>query len=247
MGREQDLKAKKHNYVMSFIKKVFRGEFDDSVHQQFIRYGKGDYKGRFPLSLWKTKRVKLRTSFEFANDIVLLCAKMGSCKVSGEVVSKDDISAILSENNIEGNTQSKKAGRIFLTELPSQDLNEEQLTKLVEASTFALLDITGEGFTLKSKKKLPKPGKNENKIDDKFCQLEADEKYFSRIKDGFFWDMPEGKKIMVKHQVLIDSIKAPEGEKDFAKIRELAKRVGKIIRIADIDGTEKRSEVSFEA
>ncbi len=59
--------------------------------------------------------------------------------------------------------------------------------------------------------------------------------------------MPEGKKILVKHQVMIDSIVAPEGEKDFAKIRELAKRKGKIIRIADVDGTEKKSELDFEA
>ena len=232
---------------MNFVKKIFDKEIDESVHQQFIRYGKGDYKGRFPLSLWRTKKVKLRTSFEFANDIILVCAKLGNCKVSGDVVSKEDISGFLSENNIEGDTKSKKAGRIFLTELPSQDLTGEQLTKLVEASTISLLDIVGADFVLKTKKKLPKPGKNENKIDDKFCQLEADKKYSSLIKDGFFWDMPEGKKILVNHQVIIDSIVMPEGEKDFAKIRETAKRKGKIIRIADIDGTEKRSEVDFEA
>ncbi len=232
---------------MNFVKKIFDKQIDDSVHQQLIRFGKGDYKGRFPLSLWKTKKVKLRTSFEFSNDIVLLCAKMGNSKVSGLVTSKNDISGVMSENNIEGDTQSKKAGRIYLTELPSQDLTEEQLTKLVGVSTFALLDIVGTDFTLKTKKKLPKPGKNENKIDDKFCQLEIEEKHYSLIKNDFFWDMPDAKKIMVKHQVMIDSIKAPEGEKDFAKIRELAKRVGKIIRIADIDGTEKRSEVDFAA
>jgi len=75
---------------MNFIKKIFNGEVDETVHFQFIRFGKGDYKGRFPLSLWKTKKVKLRTSFEFVNDIVLLCAKIGNCKVSGEVISKDD-------------------------------------------------------------------------------------------------------------------------------------------------------------
>ncbi len=232
---------------MNFVKKIFDKEIDESVHQQFIRYGKGDYKGRFPLSLWRTKKVKLRTSFEFANDIVLVCTKLGNCKVSGDVVSKEDISGFLSENNIEGDTKSKKAGRIFLTELPGQDLTGEQLTKLVGISTFALLDIVGTDFTLKTKKKLPKPGKNENKIDDKFCQLEADDKYYSLIKGDFFWDMPDAKKIMVKHQVVIDNIIMPEGEKDFAKIREMAKRVGKIIRIADVDGVEKRSEVDFEA
>ena len=232
---------------MNFIKRVFDKDIDEKTHEQFIRYGKGDYKGRFPLSLRKTKKVKLRTSFEFSNDIVLVCAKLVNCKVSGEVISKEDISGFMSENNIEGDTKSKKAGRIYLTELPSQDLTEEQLTKLVGESTITLLDIVGEGFAFKTKKKLPKPGKNEKKIDNKFCQLEADEKYFSIIKEDFFWDMPDAKKIFVKHQVIIDKIIMPECEEDFAKVREMAKRSGKLIRIADVDGVEKRSEVELEA
>ena len=120
---------------MNFIKKVFDKNIDDKTHEQFVKYGKGDYKGRFPLSLWKTKKVKLRTSFEFANDIVLICAKLGNCKVSGEVISKEDISGFMSENNIEGDTKSKKAGRIYLTELPSQDLTEEQL-KVIQESVY---------------------------------------------------------------------------------------------------------------
>jgi len=131
--------------------------------------------------------------------------------------------------------------------LPNQDLTEEQLIKLVKVSNFALLDIVGADFTLKIKKKIPRAGKNENKIDDKFCQLDADEKYFSVIKNDFFWDVPEAKKIIVKHQVIVDKIIMPEGEKDFAKIRELAKRKGKIIRKIIIDGEEKTTEKEFEA
>lgn len=232
---------------MNFIKKIFDKEIDEAVHQQFIRFGKGDYRGRFPLSLWKTKKVKLRTSFEFINDIILFCAKIGNCNVSGEVISKNNLSEFMSENNIKGETKSKRGGMIHHAILPNQDLTEKQLTKLVEKSNFALLDIVGEGFTLKSKKKIPKPGKNENKIDDKFCQLEMDEKYYSKIKDDFFWDMPEAKKIIIKHQVIVDKIVMPEGEKDFSKIRELAKRKGKIIRKAVIEEKEIEKEIEFEA
>ena len=36
-------------------------------------------------------------------------------------------------------------------------------------------------------------------------------------------------------------------EEDFAKIREMAKRKGKIVRKMDIDGVEKVKEVEFEA
>ncbi len=38
----------------------------------------------------------------------------------------------------------------------------------------------------------------------------------------------------------------PEGETDYARIRELAKRKGKIIREALIDGEKIRKEIGFE-
>jgi hypothetical protein len=36
-------------------------------------------------------------------------------------------------------------------------------------------------------------------------------------------------------------------EKDYAKIREMAKRKGKIVRIVNVDGKEERKETEFEA
>lgn len=126
-------------------------------------------------------------------------------------------------------------------------MNEEQLKELERNSYFTLLDLEGKDFKLKIKKKLPKPGKNEDKIDGKFCQLEADEKLYSKIKKDFFWDIPNAKKINIKHKIIIESIIMPEGEKDFSKIREIAKRKGKIIREADIDGKIIIKEYEFEA
>tara|TARA_Y100000310_G_scaffold335401_1_gene417373 strand:- start:1048 stop:1746 length:699 start_codon:yes stop_codon:yes gene_type:complete len=232
---------------MNFVKKVFNGEIDESVHTQFTRFGKGDYKGRFPLSIWKTKKVKIRTSFEFANDLFSLCSKFGGGKVSGLVLSKKEISNVMKENNIQGNSEEKRSGLYYQNNIPEQELEKEQLIELGENAYFVLLDIEGEDFKLKTKKKLPKPGKSEGKIDDKFCQLEADEKYYSKIKEDFFWDMPDSKKINVKHEVIINELILPKDEKDFAKIRELAKRKGKIIRKAVIDDKETEKEIDFEA
>tara|TARA_Y100000296_G_scaffold67236_1_gene79765 strand:- start:1112 stop:1858 length:747 start_codon:yes stop_codon:yes gene_type:complete len=248
---------------MNFIKKIFDGNIDENVHFQFIRFGKGNYKGRFRLGLWKTKKIKVKTSFEFSNDLVLLCSEFGGGKVSGIVLTKKDISGIMSENDIEGNSEVKKNGLYYQNNIPEQELGKEQIIELEKESYSALLDIEGEGFKLKVKKKLPKPGKNEDKIDTRFCTLEADEKFYSKIKEDFFWDMPEAKKIDITHEVIIDEIVMPEskseiftgsssekpnqGEKDFAKIRELAKRKGKIIRKAEIDGKEIVSEKEFEA
>jgi hypothetical protein len=231
---------------MSFIKKIFDGEVDESVHKYFIRFGKGEYRGRFPLSLWKAKKIKVKSGFEFANDLVILCASLGNCKVSGIVLSKEDISKVMSENNIQGNSETKKGGLYYQNNLESQELSSDQLMNLEKESYFTLLDIEGEGFKLKMKKKLPKPGKSEDKIDDKFCQFEAEEKYYSKIKDNFFWDV-EGKKISISHNVFVDEIIRPEGETDFAKIRENSKRKGKIVRKIVIDGSEGEKDVEFEA
>jgi len=232
---------------MNFIKKIVDGEVDESVHKQFIRFGKGEYKGRFPLSLWKAKKIKVKSGFEFANDLVLLCAKLGDAKVSGIVLSKKDISDVMSQNNIQGSSETKKGGLYFQNNISNQELKKEQLIELEKVSYFTLLDIEGEGFKLKVKKKLPKPGKDADKIDDKFCQFEADERFYSIIKKDLFWDVPEAKKVVISHEVNVDQIIMPEGEKDYAKIREMAKRKGKITRRVVIDGKETSKEIDFEA
>ncbi len=232
---------------MNLIKKVVEGNIDENVHKQFTRFGKGEYGGRFLLSLWKTKKIKIKSSFEFASDFVALCSEFGNCQASGIVMSKENISNVMKENNIEGNSKSKRGGLYYESDIPLQELSGDQLKKLEENSYFALLDLEGEGFKLKIKKKLPKPGKNEKKIDGKFCQLEVDEKFYLKIKEDFFWDVPNAKKINIKHKVIIDSIIMPEGEKDFSKIRELAKRKGKIIREVEIDEQKTTKEYELEA
>jgi hypothetical protein len=232
---------------MNFIKKVFNKQIDEEVHKQFIRFGKGQYMKRFPLSLWKSKKIKIKSGFEFANDLVLLCTKLGDAKVSGIVMSKEDISSIMSQNNIQGNSEKKKGGLYFQNNIPNQELKKEQLIELERVAYMTLLDIEGENFKLKTKKKLPKPGKDADKIDDKFCQFEGEEKFYSIIKEDLFWDMPEAKKISISHDVLVKQIVMPEGEKDYAKIRELAKRKGTIKRNAVVDGKEISKEVDFEA
>lgn len=232
---------------MNFVKKVVEGEVDESIHNQFIRFGKGEYAGRFLLTLRKGKKIKIKSSFEFANDFVLLCSGFGACEVSGIVLSKKDISEIMSVNKIEGHSETKKGGLYYLNNIEKQKLQGEQLRVLEKESYSSLLDLEGDDFKLKVKKKLPKPGKSEGKIDDGFCQLEADEKYYSKIKNDFFWDAPEAKKIQATHKVIVNEIVMPAGEKDYAKIRELSKRKGKLIRKLNVEGKEIIKEFDFEA
>jgi len=230
---------------MNFIKRLFDNQTDEEIHQQFIRFGKGEYKKRFILVLGKAKKIKIKSSFEFANDFVALCSTLGDCNVSGIILSKKDISNILSSNNIQVASETKKGGLYYQNNISSQLLKKEQLQKLVKESYFTLLDLEAEDFKLKTKKKLPKPGKNEDKIDDKFCQFECDEKYYKKIKEDLFWDVPDVKKVRVYHNLFIEKIIMPEGEKDYAKIRELSKRQGKITRVIKIDDKETTNERDF--
>jgi len=100
---------------------------------------------------------------------------------------------------------------------------------------------------LKIKKALPKPGKNEEKIDDKFCSLDLDEKYWEKVKEAFFWDVPNCKKALIEHELQIREILFPAGEKDPVKIRELAKRKGTIVRKMQVDGKDLEKKYEVEA
>lgn len=220
---------------MNFIKKIFLGEDDDSVHRQFTRFGKGAYGGRAALSLWRTKKLKIKSGFEFVNDFVLFVAGLGNVKFSGSIRSKDEIEFL---------SGKKKSGK-WVYEV--SDFSSDRIKEIADKVYYFLLNGEGEGIKLKIKGKLPKPGKSEKKIDDKFCQMELDEKYYNAVKEDFFWDLPEGKKISVNHTFLIDEIVMPKtDEKDFARIREMAKRKGKIIRNSVVDGKEIKSEKEFE-
>ena len=222
---------------MNFIYKIFHDKTDDSVHRQFIRFGKGEYGRRALLGLWKTaSNVKIKSSFEFANDFVVFVAGLGNSSFDGNIWSKDEISGLNGQ---------KKAGK-WVYEVKGMESNK--IREIAGQVYYFLLNADGQGVKLRIKSKLPKPGKGENKIDDKFCQLEIDEKYYKQVKEDFFWDVPECKKAAVEHRFVITEIVLPKtNEKDFAKLREMAKRKGKIVRIAHIDGRELRTEKNFEA
>lgn len=221
---------------MNFIKEIFQGKSSETSHRQFIRFGKGEYGRRALIGLWKTKSIKIKSSFEYANDFVLFVADLGNVSFNGDIWSKEPI---------EGLEGKKKVGK-WVYEV--NNFSSNQVKNLADRVYYFLLNADQEGIKLKIKSKLPKPGKNEEKIDDKFCQMELDEKYYKMAKDDFFWDLPDGKKTEVEHKLLINEIVLPKtNEKDFAKLREMAKRKGRIIRKAVVDGKEIKKEIDFEA
>ena len=219
---------------MNFIKKIFDENIDEDVHNQFTKFGKGEYGGRALLSLLNTQNVKIKGSSEFVNDFVLFVANLGDVIFNG---------IIWSEEKLEGLSGKKKKEKWFYE---VRDIKSENIKEFEDKVYHFLLNGEGEGIKLKIKSKLPKPGKSEGKIDGRFCQMEIDKRYYDKAKEDFFWDLPEGKGINIKHKFVIEEIVMPKNEKDYTKIREMAKRKGKIIREANVDGKEIVKEKEFE-
>ncbi len=215
----------------SFIKKIWQGNGEEA-HYQFVRFSKGRFEGRAVLNLHKTSKIKLKGSFEWANDFVNLANELESIKFSGIILSREEL----------GLENEKKKKAIFQYDV--FDIDSEKINEIKNKAYALLLNGESEGIVLKIKKKLPKPGKSKKKIDDKFCQLELDLKYWDKVREAFMF--PEGKKFRVSHIFEINEIILPQGEKDFEKIRILAKRKGKIIRKLEIDKKESEEEKEFE-
>ncbi|KHO51477.1 MAG: hypothetical protein QT05_C0041G0011 [archaeon GW2011_AR13] len=151
---------------------------------------------------------------------------------------------------VEIDFKSKKQFQGVKTYLIDKEMTGNDLISLLNKfpkTFFALSFDVGEDFKLKIKPKAPtsgKPGKGEEKPKVDFCRLvTTDEK----IGKSFIFEVNDFKDAEVNHSYHIDNIIMPVGEKDFAKIREMAKRKGKIVRIAEIDGKEMKRDILFEA
>ena len=186
------------------------------------------------MNLVKKEKIKLGGSFEFANDYCDFVAENSDSKFSGKILSRSKIADF--------NGKEKKG--IYAYEVEGVD--SKKIIEIKDTVYSMLLDAEGIGISLKMKKKLPKPGKSgELKIDDKFCILECDLKFWSKLKEFFM--LPESSKFKVNHTYVVEDVIVDRNEKDFAKMRETAKKRGKLIRKMVIDGKEAMEEKSFEA
>ena len=214
----------------SFLKRVVEGNSDDDSRRYFLRFGKGDYKRRFLISFSKGSKVKIKGSFEWANDFVKFVRENKEVVFSGKVLSRE---------KLPGKEGRKKSGS-FVYEISESSLEE------FENAYFYLLDCDSGDIVLKVKKSLPKPGQDSKKIDDKFCSLELELKYWDEFKKAFFWDVSECKKCFIQHEINIKEIVMPSDESNPDKIRELAVRKGNIIRKIECDGRVEEKRYEFE-
>jgi len=232
---------------MNFIKKVFDNKVDEDVHLQFQKFSRGEFPSR---ALIKAKKVKnvytITTTAEFANELVRLVAeRLGSekAKITGAIISTLDLA---NEITFQSRKQFMGIKQYGINREMSGNEVKELVDKLPKAF-FALTFNSEKGDILKIKAKAPKSAKPKTKEEapkPDFCKLiTSDEKI---VKD-FVWEKNDFKDALIAHDFIIKEIIAPKDEKDFAKMREMAKRKGTIIRRVEIDGVKSVEEKEFEA
>lgn len=234
---------------MNFIKKVFQGGGDELVHLQFQKFSKGEFRNR---ALIKAKRAggkyTLVTSAEFANELVRIMAeKLGQekAKITGAIISTNDLKNEIKFKEIKQFQGVKKY--ILDTEMSGKEILQ-LLEKLPRA--FFALSFSCNSEVLKIKPKAPKSGKPGSKEEAPvadFCRLVTIDK---EIADSFIFENPNFKNAVINHTFIITEIIIPEElreSKDFALIRERAKRKGIIVRNAVIDEQILKEEKEFIA
>jgi hypothetical protein len=231
--------------VVSFIKKIWFGKIDDAVHFQFIRFSRGIFENRAVINVKNGETIKLTSTFELTNDFVNFVAGLADVKFSGIILSREDLEEIFMKGGVEWDESKKRGLFVYIIE----EISSSVVNEIKDKTYHMLLDAEVPGISLKIKKKLPKLGKSsKEKIDDKFCVLELDEKFFPQLYEEFLFDLPSDfKRIRISHTFNITEIILPQGEKDFEQLRLKAKRKGKILRIAEIDGKTMQEEKEFEA
>lgn len=233
---------------MNFIKKIKDRNIDDSVHLQFQKFSRGDFKDRATISAKKSKdKYTINTGPEFSNELVRMVAeKLGDkkTKVSGAIISTSDLKDKIQFTEIK---QFQGVKRYLI----DYELSGKEILSLLNEFPkvfFALTFDADENNSLKIKPKAPKsgkPGKGYEEPKSDFCKIITND---PSIGKSFVFEKDDFKKADIKHEFVIEKIIMPETEeKDFTKIREMAKRAGKVIRYSNIDDIKKVEEFEFVA
>jgi len=223
---------------MNFIKQIFEGRADNSLHYKFVRYGKGEFE-RLLFTIKQGKNLRIKTSWDFAADLFGLIAEntKEALQVSGKIIANRDIS-----EELPCPAEISKRGKLYTAEI-NTELTPKELKAIYQKfqKNYILLNVKGSEFKLSVGKTLPKPGKA---IKDNFCKATLP----IGLLDEFAFDFDTNfKDAKIVHIIKIDRlIVPPELKNDPAKARLEAKRKGKIIRKITVDEKTITHEKEFE-
>jgi hypothetical protein len=228
-----------------FIKKIFDGEIDEFVRRQFQKFGKGKYEDRALLKLKKVKdRFNISAGSEYANEFV---------RHMGDLLGEERTNVrgvIISTRNLEEELEFKDKKQFMGIKkyIIEKEMSGNEIKTLCDKflKPFISLSFKVKDGELKIKEKPPKSGKPGGKGQKKpkpdFCKLKTNN---LEIVKNLVFEIDNFKEVEINHTFLIEEIIIPKDEKDPIRMRELAKRKGKIIRKLFIDGKERIEEKEF--
>ena len=237
---------------MIFIKKIVDKKVDSLTHMQFQKFSRGSFTNR---ALFKAKNsagmYTISTSAEFANELVRIVAdKLGEEKtdISGVIVSTNDLSG---ELDFKDKKQFQGVKKYVIENQMSGKEIISLLNKFPKAFFGLSFSAAKDETKLKIKPKAPKSGKPGSKGEETpkidFCKIITKDK---KLAEAFVFEKPDFKSAEIIHDFLINEIVVPselKDSQDFARVREEARKKGKIIRKGEIDGQKIREEIDFEA
>jgi len=229
------------------MKKIFFKEVDDEVHSAFLKYGRGEYKNKYLISVKKQKdKFVIKTSAEFSNFLIRKSLKnIGKIAIKGIIIStidlKDEVEfPIVKASNFKG---------IRKIQIDSE-IEANKILELMEKYPrfYFGLSFKTENILLKIKAKAPKnskPGKGGEEPKADWCTLKTPDKTI--LKDLLF-DVENFKEVTVNHEININQIIYPKDPTLNPKeIREQSKRKGIVKRKVILDGNEIISKAEFLA
>mgnify|MGYP001578492134 FL=1 len=229
----------------NIIRKISEKNFDESVHNEILKFSKGVFENRYLIEAKKQKdKFSIKTSAEFSNYLVRKCLENESekIKIMGIIVSTFDL---VTEMKFPVENVKKYMG--IQQAIINTEVSPEEIIGLMNKypRVHFGLSFKTKDFELKIKAKAPKSGKPGKKGDEEgpkadFCSLKTSDREI--IKDLFF-EMDDFKEVKINHTIVIEKIEIPKGESNPIKMRENSIREGKIIRKIDVDG--KKSEKEF--
>jgi len=236
-----------------FIRKIFEDSIDELAHIQFIKYSRGEFKYKAMVAIKAQAKgiFKIGTTAEYGNELVRYMAeKVGDdeVKVSG---------ALLTTQNLDGEFEydEKKNALGVKKYFLDREMTGSKIIELLDKfpKCFFGLSMKFENTDLKIKPKSPKSPKPGNKADSEikidFCKIKTDDK---ELVKSLVFDEDNYKEVRISHTLMIDEIIVSdelkkEADGDYAKIKEMAKRKGKVVREITVDGVEKKKEKEFSA
>ena len=232
------------------MKKIFDGVFDEEVHANFLKFGRGEYKNKYLLEgKRQAKKWAVKAGAEYANLLVRKCLEKveGNIEVKGIIVSTRDL-----RDEIKFDIKKVSNFQGVRKHVINGPVNSVQIFELMDKypKAFFALTFKGDSFVLKIKPKKPADGKKGKEEGDgpaaDFCSLKTEDR---GLIDYLFFGVGDFGEVKVKHQINVTDIVYPANVAELKpiEVREMAKRKGVVTRNAVVDGVEHISEARFVA